>query len=304
MSDWFGGLNIGMKYAIVLACLIAATFIAGFAKLFYIRQQTKKLQAELKLKVADEEGKVEQIALNQREEDEGDLFGIRALERGFYAGVAQSRPTTPSLGATFSTSTLVPSGHIPYGQPTSPFTASGASTPTLEVSGDNSPPKTPSPVALPSGRLSPQHGRIQDVAIDMQLNVPDSPRLPRSEESSRAPSPLSIRSSPRLNPVTIPSPGLNLNYSESSGFSRQQAKAPMPVTTNAAREETMISESASIVSEEYSVYHPESRSHTPTPPPRTYKTYSPSIRIQEPSSPSPNESHQQSLSVTPTASQI
>lgn len=32
--------------------------------------------------------------LNQMAEGEGDLFGIRALEKGFYGGVAQSRPAT------------------------------------------------------------------------------------------------------------------------------------------------------------------------------------------------------------------
>ena len=32
--------------------------------------------------------------LNMREKDEGDLFGIRAIEAGFFGGVAQSRPTS------------------------------------------------------------------------------------------------------------------------------------------------------------------------------------------------------------------
>lgn len=35
-------------------------------------------------------------SLNQVAEDEGGLFGIRALEKGFYGGVAQSRPGTPA----------------------------------------------------------------------------------------------------------------------------------------------------------------------------------------------------------------
>jgi hypothetical protein len=38
--------------------------------------------------------KEEQTQLNMREKDEGDLFGIRAIEAGFYAGVHQSRPTS------------------------------------------------------------------------------------------------------------------------------------------------------------------------------------------------------------------
>lgn len=39
--------------------------------------------------------KEEKQNLNQMAEEEGDLFGIRALEKGFYGGVAQSRPVTP-----------------------------------------------------------------------------------------------------------------------------------------------------------------------------------------------------------------
>lgn len=35
-----------------------------------------------------------QLTQDQREKDEGDLFGIRAIEAGFYAGVHQSRPTS------------------------------------------------------------------------------------------------------------------------------------------------------------------------------------------------------------------
>ena len=49
--------------------------------------------------------------LNQREKGEGDMFGIRAIEAGFYAGVHQSRPTSRAGSvidpASMSTSTLV-----------------------------------------------------------------------------------------------------------------------------------------------------------------------------------------------------
>jgi len=60
-----------------------------------------------------EAGRTEEIQeINQREKDEGDLFGIRAIEAGFYAGIPQSRPTS-SAGVTLagtpsmSTNTLV-----------------------------------------------------------------------------------------------------------------------------------------------------------------------------------------------------
>ncbi|EHL01176.1 hypothetical protein M7I_2869 [Glarea lozoyensis 74030] len=34
--------------------------------------------------------------INQRVLDEGDLFGVRALEGGYFGGVSQSRPSSPS----------------------------------------------------------------------------------------------------------------------------------------------------------------------------------------------------------------
>lgn len=53
--------------------------------------------------------------MNQRQEDEGDLFGIRALEKGFYGGVPQSRPVTP---VSITSSTIPPPrcAHVPNGQ--------------------------------------------------------------------------------------------------------------------------------------------------------------------------------------------
>lgn len=49
--------------------------------------------------------------MNQNLEGEEDLFGIRALEKGFYGGISQSRPGTPM---SISSSTLAPphSAHV------------------------------------------------------------------------------------------------------------------------------------------------------------------------------------------------
>jgi hypothetical protein len=40
------------------------------------------------------------VELNQREKDEGDLFGIRAIEAGFYAGVARQEQDPSSVSPT------------------------------------------------------------------------------------------------------------------------------------------------------------------------------------------------------------
>jgi hypothetical protein len=63
--------------------------------------------------------------LQMREKDEGDLFGIRAIEAGFFGGVAQSAPNSPSVSRAGSRSGSPASAQrIPYGgynpSPTTP----------------------------------------------------------------------------------------------------------------------------------------------------------------------------------------
>jgi len=107
VTEWFGKQDLGLKYAIVLLSLIALVVIAGICKLIYVKRRTRKAEKAAQLQQKDESQN-----LNQRLEEEGDLFGIRALEKGFFGGVAQSRPATP---VSFGSSTLAPprSAHIP-----------------------------------------------------------------------------------------------------------------------------------------------------------------------------------------------
>ncbi|PWW79059.1 hypothetical protein C7212DRAFT_166877 [Tuber magnatum] len=245
----FGDLELGAKYGIVLGSLVVLVFAAGFLKLLHIRYQAKKFNREAKAKAANEEGKAEQIALNQREEDEGDLFGIRALERGFTGGVAQSRPTTPNTAANRSTSTLVTSAvNIPFGQKSAGSLAGSSrsetnSTLTIEVGNTKG-------VTISNGRTSPRPG---DVAVDMNMNIPESPRMPRSPDSSKAPSIYSAQSSPTLKPVTgvaIPSSGPGMQFGQDGTVSpRMQAKAPTRVVTGSSRGMIVPSHSASLVDE-------------------------------------------------------
>jgi hypothetical protein len=61
----------------------------------------------------------DQAELNMREKDEGDLFGIRAIEAGFYGGIAQSAPTSVANSPSGSRSASpapglrTPQGHSP-----------------------------------------------------------------------------------------------------------------------------------------------------------------------------------------------
>jgi hypothetical protein len=58
-----------------------------------------------------------------REKDEGDLFGIRAIEAGYFGGVAQSAPNSPTASRTNSrNNSPAPSNRIPYGGHSSPAT--------------------------------------------------------------------------------------------------------------------------------------------------------------------------------------
>jgi hypothetical protein len=112
----------------------------------------------LKARGDDQERKIEQTALTATPgEEEGDLFGIRALEKGFTGGVPQSNPATPTLG---STSTIYSSGRIPYGNDRG--TLSGNIS-TLELGANTAPPGSAG---------APDH------AVDMSLEVPPSPGFP------------------------------------------------------------------------------------------------------------------------------
>ena len=129
--------------------------------------------------------KEDTVELNQREKDEGDLFGIRAIEAGFYAGVAQSRPTSRAGSIVghpnMSSSTLVANPNSPLLKPHS----NGGSMVSLPLAGKNSnrdsetlPDRRPSP---PHMKLRPSEAELNgrhnpyDTAVDMSLNVPPSP---------------------------------------------------------------------------------------------------------------------------------
>lgn len=230
------------------------------------------------------------------------MFGIRALERGFYGGVAQSRPSTPNPNT--STTTLVPSaGNIPFGQKSNSATSSMI---TIDVGN----PKLAQPVARAPGR--------SDVAVDMGLTVPDSPRQPLSPESAsfsreRSPSPLSHTQThthrlPQLE-SSIPSGGLGLNsFGSSPGASHIQGKAPLQVNAPTPGARLFSSQSAVYDEERGSrSSSPSQSSHRsngsqsgpntnfsrPPPSPPTnengYQPYKPQIKIDAPRPDSPSK---------------
>lgn len=231
------------------------------------------------------------MELNQREKDEGDLFGIRAIEAGFYAGVAQSRPVSransvhgdPSL----SSSTLVganPSSPLMKGQ------SANNSSLSLNLNAGN---------GRAGSKLRPSEaelngGRNHNGAVDMNLNVPPSPGHPRNQptfggsdsDSDDFASPRSV--SPRsadFNPEhyapapTIPMPtALNVSYhdgenngprSQAASFNNSPGHSPTPISPRnppTARLPTIPTTSM----------RKESRSPSP-------ETATPSVRVYQPS---------------------
>jgi hypothetical protein len=140
----------------------------------YIMSRLKK-SAKEELEAGPKEDTVE---LNHREKDEGDLFGIRAIEAGFYAGVAQSRPVSRAgsvVGhpATMSSSTLVGGG---VNSPLMKGQSANASVLSLNLGQNDSqrPSHTLSKLRPSEAELNGKHG-----AVDMSLQVPPSPGLTR-----------------------------------------------------------------------------------------------------------------------------
>lgn len=138
------------------------------------------------------------MELTRREKDEGDYFGVRALEAGFYAGVAQSAPNSRAnsvVGSPFmSTSTLVGGGAFSPKEPMHSVNSSVATLPVAHTKErNNSTFRDSDTLASPHGaptmrrnsppaiRLAPSTAeltgrhRLSDVPVDRNLGVPTSP---------------------------------------------------------------------------------------------------------------------------------
>lgn len=163
-------------------------------------------EAELEAQGAREE----RVELNARELDEGDLFGIRAIQSGYFGGVAQSRPSSPtgSHSPQGSTSNPVLAGHpspkliatTPMSSVTAlPLTARqpspsprGRDVPSRQGSRSTvAPPRN----LTPTLRLRPSeaelHGRINHDPAIILTREPSRAAVPSSLAGSRSPSPTS-----------------------------------------------------------------------------------------------------------------
>ncbi|KAF9736968.1 hypothetical protein PMIN06_011122 [Paraphaeosphaeria minitans] len=199
MSNWFGNLQLAYKYIVVFISLLLLTILAGLVKVFFVRRKLKKLVAK-----QNEDGEVreERMELTGREKDQGDYFGVRALEAGFYAGVAQSAPTSRAnsvVGSPFmSTSTLVGGGGgnfgdsknnsvtaLPLAHTRERNNSAIRDSDTLPSPQSEDAPRRRSPPAI---RLAPSTAELTgrhrfSAGVDMNQNVPPSPSGSRGPPS-------------------------------------------------------------------------------------------------------------------------
>ncbi|KAL8961114.1 MAG: hypothetical protein Q9193_002286 [Seirophora villosa] len=167
--SWFGTLNLAYKYAIVLGSLFTIVIIAGLCKVFYDKRRVKKFVKQASLEAAG--AQEERVELNKREPDEGDLFGIRAIQSGYFGGVAQSRPS--SIAGSVS----------PEGSSSNTLLGSHAS-PKLAA---HSPMSSVTTLPLEARRTSPLAHKAMS---SEELNAPSTPkrRVPTPLRSTLAPS--------------------------------------------------------------------------------------------------------------------
>ncbi|KAL9014080.1 MAG: hypothetical protein Q9173_001251 [Seirophora scorigena] len=165
--SWFGTLNLA--YNIVLGSLFTIVIIAGLCKVFYDKRRVKKFVKQASVEAAG--AQEERVELNKREPDEGDLFGIRAIQSGYFGGVAQSRPS--SIAGSVS----------PEGSSSNTLLGSHAS-PKLAA---HSPMSSVTTLPLEARRTSPLAHKAMS---SEELNAPSTPkrRVPTPLRSTLAPS--------------------------------------------------------------------------------------------------------------------
>lgn len=222
------------------------------------------------------------MELNKRDLDEGDLFGIRAIQSGYFGGVAQSRPSSVAgdfEGEQSSASNTLLGGHSsPKGGPASPM--SSVLTLPLEARHSSSPLRKTMvstnedrpPTSRAKSMLQPSdaemYGRINhDPAVNMHLNVPPSPTaLSRPSSSgfmsrSRSSSEDSPEETPERSPESSTFPPRNSHYGgtyvPSSGHQLavpNEVRDPSrPVSHSQYPESEIHSQSASIISRDSDV---------------------------------------------------
>ncbi|KAF7862688.1 hypothetical protein EAF04_007561 [Stromatinia cepivora] len=173
---WFGSQDLSTKFGIVLGSAILIVLVAGLTKVWYNKRRLAK-----NIKIEElEKANSTQERLNIEELGEGDLFGVRAIERGFFGGVSQSRSNSPAqsmFGPPSTTAVDLSEATRNLEAIRGPSAASSSSESSLSrLSSEISVPKStkhkPSPL-----RLQPSDAEIRRAAMPNSLGsyIPPSP---------------------------------------------------------------------------------------------------------------------------------
>jgi len=106
---WFESLDLALKYAIVFGLLLFITLLAAALKMFL---DQRKLQKHMKPQDLEAARTEEQHDANAKEPEEGDFFGVRAIERGYFGGVFQSSHASRDYSPASSISPLTTSSIV------------------------------------------------------------------------------------------------------------------------------------------------------------------------------------------------
>ncbi|KAK8254081.1 hypothetical protein IWZ00DRAFT_487455 [Phyllosticta capitalensis] len=176
---WWTDLGLNWKYCLVFMVLIVATLVVGALKWLYTRLNKLSVEKSEKTRIDND-----RLAFAQRNKDEGDLFGVRALEAGYFGGVSQSRPASQctSRNTSISGNTLI--GTSPTPKLISPA-ASVSKLPRVKTNDSSkSLPSILRGTAPLQMKLQPSEAELngwkKHGGLDMSLNVPPSPAAPRS----------------------------------------------------------------------------------------------------------------------------
>ncbi|APA11049.1 predicted protein [Sclerotinia sclerotiorum 1980 UF-70] len=262
---WFGSQDLSTKFGIVLGSAIVIVLAAGLIKVWYNKRRLAK-----NIKIEElEKANSTQERLNVEELGEGDLFGVRAIERGFFGGVSQSRSNSPAqsmFGPPSTTAVDLSEATRNLEAIRGPSTASSSSGDSLsrhssEISAPKSIKHKPSPL-----RLQPSDAEIRRAAMHNRAGS-YIPPPPIKEVQSKPDSP-DVQSGTRS---VSESPPIRTQSDEDMSQLRYEGEVPRNFMFLAGQHSSVRSQAGSIYgSAESSPRNPAKIPKIPTPPAPTH----------------------------------
>ncbi|TQS38553.1 hypothetical protein Golomagni_00938 [Golovinomyces magnicellulatus] len=218
------GLGTSSLFAAGLSTLVLLTFLAGLIKVALNKRDLRKKIEQQNLEAANKQTDREKL-VGQREPDEGDLFGVRAIQAGFFGGVTQSCLNSPSSSRSSSVCSLglhsndviLPAPSAFRLEPPKPALKKSQSGQNLETSILNSklqPHDTTSPVEK-------GHGRPPSLRININLteSIPNVPitQKPVPKAASRSTANLEDSENSLIDRSSRSSPSSPLNKEATAG---------------------------------------------------------------------------------------